>query len=127
MNKAVEHARHAAESAQQWVGSVGDTLRRGEAAKWLEAGLKIGVLRTGVKAVGGFARRHPAVAIATVAGAGLLWYAAYRRRQHAADGRAAEGEAIEGQARRIEARRAAAPRRRSRAARTRAAVTPGAE
>lgn len=81
MNKTVEQARHAAQNAQHWVGEVGDTLRRSDAAKWLEAGLKIGALRTGARVVGGFARRHPAVAIATVAGAGLLWYAAHRRRK----------------------------------------------
>lgn len=141
MNRTVEQARLAAESAQQWAGSVGGALRRSEAAKWLEAGLKIGALRTGARVVGGFARRHPAVAIATVAGAGLLCYAAYRRRQRAradgagsdtarehAPGRQAlegqapagqvlDGQALEGRARQVPASRAGA----------RPAVTPGAD
>ncbi len=131
ISDAVDHAREAAgraaSSAQDWAGSVGKNLRRTDAAKWLEAGLKIGALRTGAKVVGGFARRNPVVAVATVAGAGLIWYAA-RRRMH--QQRALEdgsGEPIEGQARRVEARKGKGggrnTTRRSRAE----AVTPSAE
>ncbi|MCF7223582.1 hypothetical protein [Marilutibacter chinensis] len=128
MNRTAEHARHAAESAQQWVGSVGDSLRRSDAAKWLEAGLKIGALRTGARVIGGFARRHPAVAIATVAGAGLLCYASYRHRQRlraAASNTADEAgdrPLLEGRAQRVEARRGGAG-----ADAAQPAVTPAAE
>ncbi|AWV05832.1 hypothetical protein [Marilutibacter maris] len=133
MNKTVEQARHAAQNAQHWAGEVGDTLRRSDAAKWLEAGLKIGALRTGARVVGGFARRHPAVAIATVAGAGLLWYAAHRRRKQlrADRARALEGpdfdehalyeHALEGRAQRVDAGRA------GHAPETASALTPSAD
>ena len=63
-------------------------------------GAALGVARTGGKAVLGFARRNPVIAVAAVAGAGLLWYAARRRAQQAEDG------AIEGQSRRVAAKRA---------------------
>ncbi|MBB1060027.1 hypothetical protein [Marilutibacter spongiae] len=130
ISDAVEQARHAAgraaDSAQAWAGSVGKSLSRTDAAKWLEAGLKIGALRTGARVVGGFARRNPAVAVATVAGAGLLWYAARRKmreRQALAHG---DGEAIEGQARRVEARKAKGARGGTRRRRS-ASVTPSSE
>ncbi|GAB3338975.1 hypothetical protein [Marilutibacter aestuarii] len=131
ISDAVEHARHAAgraaDSAQAWAGSVGKSLQRTDAAKWLEAGLKIGALRTGARVVGGFARRNPVVAVATVAGAGLLWYAARRKmreRQALAHG---DGEAIEGQARRVEARKAKAKSGRGSTRGRSASVTPSSE
>lgn len=69
------------------------------ALKWVETGAAIGVVKTGAKAATKFVRRNPAVAVAAIAGAGLLWYAAHRRAKQAEDG------AIEGQSRRIEAKR----------------------
>jgi len=69
------------------------------ALKWVETGAALGALKTGAKVATKFARRNPAVAVATVAGAGLLWYVARRRAKQAEDG------AIEGQSRRVEAKR----------------------
>ncbi|MBB1088734.1 hypothetical protein H4F99_09550 [Lysobacter sp. SG-8] len=109
----VEHARRVASDtahdAQAWASDVGHALRRSDAAKWLEAGLKIGALRTGAKAVGSVARRHPVVAVATVAGIGLVWYAARRRKHQQAvlehDAGTGAARPVEGRAKRVEARR----------------------
>lgn len=99
------------------VGQVGDNLRGAlpdNAGKWLQTGAALGVAKTGSRAVGGFVRRNPAVAVAAVIGAGVAWYAVHRHRRK----QQAEGGVIEGKSRRIEAQRA--PRksspRRSRAA-----------
>jgi hypothetical protein len=84
------------------VSQVGDGMRHlvpDHAGKWLEAGAKLGALKSGTRIAGTFVRRHPAALAATVAGAGLLWYLARRR------ARQAETGAIEGSATRIEARR----------------------
>ncbi len=70
------------------------------ALKWVETGAAIGVVRSGAKVATRFVRRNPVIAVAAVAGAGLLWYAARRRAQQAEDG------AIEGQSRRVAAKRA---------------------
>ena len=67
------------------------------ALKWVETGAAIGVVRSGAKVATRFVRRNPVIAVAAVAGAGLLWYAARRRAQQAEDG------AIEGQSRRVAA------------------------
>lgn len=68
----------------------------------LAAGAKLGAAKTGVRIAGMFLRRHPAVTVATVAGAGLLWYAAKRRSARAEQGNAvADGER---RSRRIDAR-----------------------
>src|SRR5690606_41366380 len=64
----------------------------------LEPGVALGAMRTGVKAAGGFARRHPAMLAATVAGAGLLWYAAQRRKKQ----QARNGYTFDGSARRLD-------------------------
>ncbi len=69
------------------------------AGKWLEAGAKLGALKSGTRIAGTFVRRHPAAVAATVASAGLLWYLARRRARQAEDG------VIEGSATRVEARR----------------------
>lgn len=74
-----------------------------KAGQWLETGAKFGVVKAGARTAGGFIRRNPVVAVAAVAGAGLLWYAAARRK---ARQQAEGGDAIEGSARRIDARRA---------------------
>ena len=96
------------------VGQAGDGLKHmvpNGAGKWLETGAALGALKTGA-ALGALktgsrvattlVRRHPAAAVATVAGAGLLWYLARRR------ARQAEHAPIEGSATRIEASVAAA-------------------
>jgi hypothetical protein len=93
------------ERALELASSVGDNLKHAvpAAGRWLETGAKLGVLKSGAKVAGTFVRRNPVIAVAAVAGAGLLWYAAHRRAKRAANG---EGEAIEGSAKRIDARRA---------------------
>lgn len=92
--------------------SVGDKLGDAvpHASKWLETGAKLGALKGGARVAGMFVRRNPVIAIATAAGAGLLWYAARRKAQQAAQA------PIEGRAKRVEARRADAtstPRRKT--------------
>lgn len=72
------------------------------AGKWLETGAAIGALKTGSRVATTLVRRHPAAAVATVAGAGLIWYLARRR------ARQAENAPIEGTATRIEAKRGGA-------------------
>ena len=69
------------------------------ALKWVETGAALGVARAGVKTATRFVRRNPVIAVAAIAGGGLLWYAAHRRAKQAADG------PIEGESRRVEARR----------------------
>lgn len=101
--------------ALDFAGDVGDRIRhaipddmgqriRGalpsRAGGLLETGVALGAMRTGAKAAGGFARRHPAVLAATVAGAGLLWYASHRRRKQQAQARS--GQVHEGSARRLD-------------------------
>ena len=80
----------------------------GVAGKWLETGAKLGALKTGTRIATTFVRRNPAVAVAAVAGAGLLWFVA----RHQAKKAEANG-AIEGSATRIEAKRAGSTSRRS--------------
>jgi glutamate-1-semialdehyde aminotransferase len=74
------------------------------AGKWLDAGAKVGALKGGAKVATTLAKRHPVLLAATAAGAGLLWYAAYRRAKRAQEGNG--HGAIEGSARRVEAKRA---------------------
>jgi hypothetical protein len=83
------------------------------ALKWAETGAAIGAVRTGAKVATKFVRRNPAVAVAAIAGAGLLWYAARRRAKQAENG------AIEGQSRRVEAKRPAGTSSAARTPRTR--------
>lgn len=92
--------------------SVGSNLKDAvpHAGKWLETGAKLGALKGGARVAGMFIRRNPAIAIATAAGAGLLWYAARRKAQQEAQA------PIEGSSKRVEARRASTtgtPRRKT--------------
>lgn len=98
---------------------VGDNLQHAmpSASKWLETGVKLGALKTTARVAGAFVRRNPAIAIATAAGAGLLWYAARRKARQAQNG------PIDSSSKRVEARRATAPgatRSKKTASRTRA-------
>ena len=77
----------------------------GSAGRWLETGAKLGALKGGARGATAIVRRNPAIAIATVAGAGLLWYAARRKARQQQDG------TIEGSAKRVEARRAGSSER----------------
>lgn len=109
------------ERALELATQVGDNLKHvvPHAGKWLETGAKFGVLKTGARAASTFVRRNPAIAIATAAGAGLLWYAARRKAKQAQN-----GGAIEGSAKRVDARRgdASSTRRKTSAARKRSAT-----
>lgn len=90
------------------VGQVGDGMKHMVASgdRWLDAGAKIGALKSGSNIALKFVRRHPAATVATVAGAGLLWYLARRRAQQAEN-----GDASGDGARRVEARRGGNGRR----------------
>ena len=93
------------ERALQLASSVGDNVRQAlpKAGHLLDAGAKLGVLKSGARVAGKFVRRNPVAVAAAVAGAGLLWYAAHRRAKRAEQG--GERDAIEGSARRVDARR----------------------
>lgn len=87
------------------VGQAGDGIRHmvpNGAGKWLETGAALGLLRNGSRVATKLVRRHPVAAVATVAGAGMLWYLARRKAKQA------ENAPIEGTATRIEARRSTA-------------------
>ena len=109
------------ERALELASQVGDSFKHvvPHAGKWLEAGAKLGALKSGAGVAGVFVRRNPVVVIAAAAGAGLLWYAARRRARQAGNGM--EADAIEGSAKRVEARRgdASSNRRNTSAARKR--------
>lgn len=88
--------------ALELASRVGDGLRDAvpdRAVKWVETGAALGALKTGTRMATRVVRRNPVMAVAAVAGAGLLWYAAHRRAKR--DG----SEAVEGSSRRIEAKR----------------------
>ena len=95
------------ERALDLAGHAGDSLRSlaPKASTLLNSGMKLGAARAGARAGLAVVRRNPVIAVATLAGAGLLWYAARRRAQRAENGNG-EGETIEGSARRIETRSA---------------------
>jgi hypothetical protein len=69
------------------------------AVKWVETGAALGALKTGTRMATRVVRRNPVIAVAAVAGAGLLWYAARRRAKQEAS------QPGEGRAKRIEAKR----------------------
>jgi hypothetical protein len=106
------------ERALELASSVGDNMRHAlpRAGQLLDAGAKLGVVKSGARLAATFARRNPAVIAAAVAGAGLLWYAARRRAKRAEQGNG-KGDTIEGSARRVEAKRGDGARR-SRASRS---------
>jgi len=90
------------ERALELASRVGDGLRDAvpdRAVKWVETGAALGALRTGTRVATRAVRRNPVIAVAAVAGAGLLWYAARRRAKRE------DSEAIDGTSRRIEAKR----------------------
>ncbi len=92
-NSVGDRIRHAMPS------DVGDRVRRALPSRsggLLEAGVALGAMKTGGRVATMFVRRNPAVAVAVIAGAGLLWYAAHRRAQKA------ERSLIEGRSRRVD-------------------------
>ena len=98
------------ERALHLAGQVGDGLRGvvpDKAVKWVETGAALTALKTGGRMATRIVKRNPAVAVAAVAGAGLLWYAARRRAKRQ------EEEAEGRKTRRVEARRAPRGNRRA--------------
>jgi hypothetical protein len=94
--------------ALELASSVSDNVRHSllpKAGQLLDAGAKLGVLKTGARTAGKFVRRNPVIVAAAVAGAGLLWYAAHRRAKRAERGNSEDRDTIEGSARRVEAKR----------------------
>jgi hypothetical protein len=99
------------ERAMHIAGQVGDGLRGAmpdKAIQWVETGAALAALKTGGRVATRFVKRNPAIAVAAVAGAGLLWLAARRRAKRNEDAGGAEGRKAP---RRVEARRA--PRKRA--------------
>jgi len=97
--------------ALEIANQVGETLRDripDSAIKWVETGAALGAIRAGTRVASGFVRRNPLVAVATAAGAGLLWLAARNRAKQAREA------PIAGTATRVEAKRAADPTQRTR-------------
>lgn len=86
---------------------VGDNVKHAvpRAGELLDAGARLGVVKTGARVAGNFVRRNPVWVAAAVAGAGLLWYAAHRRAKRTGD-KEHDRDAIEGSARRVDAKRA---------------------
>ena len=87
--------------AGKWGGQAMELVPR--AGQWLDAGVKLGAVKTGSKVAMKFVRRHPVATVATVVGAGALWYLARRKAKQSQNG---NGSAIEGSARRVEAKKA---------------------
>jgi len=98
--------------ALEIAGNVGDTIKKNvpdRAMKWVETGAALGALKTGGRVAGKFVRRNPAVAVATAAGAGLLFYLVRRQQK-----KKALNGAIEGKATRIDAKPSPSRERRTR-------------
>ena len=91
------------ERALDLAGQASQSLRglAPKASTLLNSGMKLGVARAGARAGLMVVRRNPVIAVATIAGAGLLWYAARRRAKRAEN---ANGRTLDGSARRIETR-----------------------
>ena len=100
------------ERALRVAGQFGGGLRDkvpGRALNWVETGAALAAVKTGGRMATRLVRRNPAMAVAAVAGAGLLWLAArhHKRKMEAQ-------QPIEGSARRVEAKRAGARKRSTR-------------
>lgn len=79
-------------SAGQWLQGM-----PAGAGKWLQAGVALGAARTGARAAGQVARRHPVAVTAAAVGIGAALYAVVRHRR-----KQAERAALEGRARHID-------------------------
>jgi hypothetical protein len=92
------------ERAKTLALQVGDSLRDkvpDRAMHWMETGTALGAVKSGTRVATKFARRNPTRLVAAAAGAGLLWYAARRRR-----GKQQAGDALRnGSSRQVDARR----------------------
>jgi hypothetical protein len=101
------------ERAMHLAGQVGDGIRSavpGKAVQWVETGAALAALKTGGRVATKLVKRNPAIAVAAVAGAGLLWMAARRRAKRRDE---EGGEETRKGPRRVEARRAPRTRRSS--------------
>ncbi len=93
------------ERAMDLAGHVGSGLRGAVPAKavqWVETGAALAALKTGGRVATRLVKRNPAIAVAAVAGAGLLWLAARRRAKRRDEDAGNGGRATK----RVEARRA---------------------
>jgi hypothetical protein len=103
------------ERALELVSQVGDNLRHAVpdgAGKWLDAGIKLGAVKTGARVAGTFVRRNPAAFAAAAAGAGLLWLVARHRAKKAEEANG-QGNGTS-RSRRVEAKRSPRTTRASR-------------
>ena len=99
------------ERALHVAGRVGDGIRGAVPRKglqWVETGAALTALKTGGRVATRLVKRNPAIAVAAVAGAGLLWLAARRRAKRNQEASGGDGRKAP---RRVEARRA--PRKRA--------------
>lgn len=99
------------ERAMHVAGQVGDGIRGAmprKALQWIETGAALTALKTGGRVATRLVKRNPAIAVAAVAGAGLLWLAARRRAKRNEETGSSDGRKAP---RRVEARRA--PRKRA--------------
>lgn len=93
------------ERAMDLAGHVGSGLRGvvpAKAVQWVETGAALAALKTGGRVATRVVKRNPAIAVAAVAGAGLLWLAARRRAKRREEDSGNGGRATK----RVEARRA---------------------
>ena len=97
MNKFDDYTDRVVDFAGKVGGAVKEHLPD-HAMRWIETGAAIGAVKTGSRVARTFVKRNPVIAVAAVAGAGLLWYAARRR---ASRNRVEEGELLDGQSSRI--------------------------
>lgn len=99
------------ERAMHVAGQVGDGIRGAmprKALQWIETGAALTALKTGGRVATRLVKRNPAIAVAAVAGAGLLWLAARRRAKRNEETASSDARKAP---RRVEARRA--PRKRA--------------
>lgn len=82
------------DKAMDLAGRIGDGLRGAvpaRAGNWLQAGVALGAARTGLRAAGQVARRHPVALTAAAIGVGAALYAVARHRRKLAEQAEMEG------------------------------------
>lgn len=99
MNKLDAYTDRVADLAGKVGGAVKDHIPD-RAMQWIETGAALGAVKTGTRVASKFVRRNPAIAVAAVAGAGLLLYAARRRRAKRIE-TISDGELIDGESSRV--------------------------
>ena len=106
------------ERAMHVAGQVGDGIRSAmprKALQWVETGAALTALKTGGRVATRLVKRNPAIAVAAVAGAGLLWLAARRRAKRSEETGGSDGRKgpRRVEARRVESSSRRAPRKRA--------------